>query len=436
MLSLERLNMLKSPFLFAGARKSVPKKTKPGLHYGRDLKAVPLVAVAPPSRGPVTAAFTGPNAGLTALDPKYGSDSRESGVEIADCKNWNQPSEFAFGISLSLYEEDRSAAQSSAPPPPPPSGAEAAKCTVVGDPVADVFGVQVRENLAVLALADGAGWGPKPRLAARCAVRAVMEHVTASLSEMRKRPTSHTVSSVLLESVAQKAQELILEHNATLTTLSAAVVVEMTQPGEWGLFVVAVGDSPMYVYCPHSHKTQDVTVGCHAEDGQRDMRCAGGTLGPTYGTKPDLENLTVAFMTLHEGDIVLGVSDGISDNFSGQAVSMMTGLVHPDIAKGKVKPCCDSILHLNEVLGKHHDELRAHLSAQTVVTKLLNYVVEFTEPKREFYSHCLEKGVNIKQRRNEDPDFAREMEMLHGKLDHATVVAYQVGRHPKSPPPS
>ena len=403
------------------------------------MKAIPLVALAKPSRGPVAAAFTGPNAGLTALDAKFSGDSRESEVEIAGCKNWNSPSEFAYGISLSLYEEDRSPRATSAPPSPARSevaapGGAAAERARVGDPMADVFGVQVRENLAVLALADGVSWGPKPRLAARCAVRAVIEHVTTSLSELREAPTSQALSAVLLEAVTGKAQELILEHNATLTTLSAAVVCEMAQPGEWGLFVVAVGDSPVYVYCPHSRKMHDMTVGCHASDGQRDIRNSGGCLGPSFGTKPDLENLTVSFMSVHEGDIILCMSDGISDNFSGEAVSLMRGLVHPDIARGKIKPCCDSILHLSEVLCKHQEELRTHLSAQTVVTKLLNYVVEFTEPKREFYSQCLEQSVNIKQKKNQDPVFAREVESLHGKLDHATVVAYQVGRH--SPPPS
>lgn len=349
-------------------------------------------------------------------------------MEIADCKNWNRPSDFAFGVSVSLYEEDRSATPA---PPPVSSSSEGAKATTrAGDPVADVFGVQVRENIAVLAIADGVSWGPKPRLAARCAVRAVMEHVTASLSEIRARPTSHAMSRVLVEAVTEKAQELILEHNGTLTTLSAAVVCEMAQPGEWGLFVVAVGDSPIYVYCPHSKKTRDATIGCHAQDGQRDVRNSGGCLGPTYGIKPDLENLTVAFTTIHEGDVVLCASDGISDNFSGTAVTQMTGLVHPDIANGKVTPCCDSILHLNEVLCRHQDELTNHLSAQTVVNKLLNYVVEFTEPKREFYSRCLEQSINIRQRKRQDPEFKRELESLHGKLDHATLVAFQAGRHP------
>lgn len=390
---------------------------------------IPLVAVAEPE-GEVAAAYTGPNAGLTALDPKC-VDSKESDVEIADCKNWNQPSEFAYGLALSLYEEDRSARKTAT------CLSEQTQAPVlVGDPVADVFGLQVRDNFSVLALADGSGWGPKPRLAARCAVRAVMEHVTASLSEIRETPTSHTIASILLESVTVKAQELILEHNATLTTLSAAVVCKMSQPGEWGLFVVAVGDSPVYVYCPHTRKTHEITVGCHPLNGDRDQRMAGGTLGPSLGNNPDLENLTVAFKTICEGDIVICASDGISDNFSGEAVSKATGLIHPDIARGKVKKCCDSILHLNEVLKMHQEEMGSNMSAQTVVAKLANYAAELTDQKRLFYSNCIEQGINIKRRKAEDPQFAEQLEMLPGKLDHATVVAVQVGNHMSNPTPS
>lgn len=420
---------------------SVPKKSKPGLHYGRDLKGVPLVAVAEPA-GEVAAAYTGPNAGLTALDPKCSTDSRESDVEIADCKNWNQPSEFAYGLALSLYEEDRSVREPSNPATTILSErAQAAEASIrvpalVGDPVADVFGVQVRDNLAVLSVADGSGWGVKPRLAARCAVRAVMEHVTANLSQIRETPTSHTIASILLDSVTVKAQELIMEHDGTLTTLSAAVVCEMSQPGEWGLFVVAVGDSPVYVYCPHTHKTHEVTVGCHPLNGERDQRMAGGTLGPSMGNRPDLENLTVAFKTICEGDIVFCASDGISDNFSAEAFSHATGLVHPDVAQGKIKQCCNSIIHLNEVLNTHHEEMGSNMSAQTVVAKLVNYAAELTEQKRLFYSNCIEQGINIKRKKNEDPDFAEQLEMLPGKLDHATVVAVQVGKHRTTHPSS
>ena len=392
------------------------KKNKTGFYYGRDLQGIPLVEIAKPV-GEITAAFTGPNAGLTALDPNcrtlQGSD-----VAIAGCKDWNQPSEYAYGLAISLYEEDRSKANP----------------VIVGEPIADVFGVQARENMAVLAIADGVNWGVKPRLAARCAVRAVMEHVTANLDRVRENPTSHAICSLLVESVTLKAQELILEHNATLTTLSTAVICEMKRPGEWGLFVVAVGDSPVYVYCPHSREVVEATVGCHSHDGARDVRMAGGTLGPSYGNNPDLENLTVAFMTIYEGDIVFCTSDGISDNFSGKAVAQMMGKEYLETPKRQLMPCCDSVLHMTEILSKHQEELEENMTAQTVAARLVNYAADFTQQKRLFHSHCTEHKISIQRRKREDPDFAEKLKLLPGKLDHAAVVAFQVGKHSQKLP--
>ena len=388
------------------------------------MQNIPLVALAEPA-GDVVAAYTGPNVGITSLDYRCSQPLAVCDEAIAGVNDWNNPAEFAFGTSLSFYEEDRSVAGAANVDRVP---------VIVGEPVADVFAVQARENMAVMALADGVNWGPKPRLAARCAVRAVMEHITANLSQVTLEPNSHALASLLLESVTQKAQALILEHNGTLTTLSAAVVCKMAASAEWGLFVVAVGDSPVYVYCPHNQSVLEMTVGCHSQDGKRDARMAGGTLGPSCGSNPDLENLSVAFMTIYEGDIVFITSDGISDNFTTKSVQKMTGRVPTEEEASKchhkMKPCCDTIIHLTEVLSRHHQELGGNMTAQTVVAKLVNYVSEFTQQKRLFHSYCIENNINIRTHSMEDPNFAEQVAMLPGKLDHAAVVAYQVGKHP------
>lgn len=47
----------------------------------------------------------------------------------------------------------------------------------------------------------------------------------------------------------------------------------------------------------------------------RDMRDALGALGPVYGNKPELSNLTLSLTIVEPGDIVFLTSDGLSDNF-------------------------------------------------------------------------------------------------------------------------
>lgn len=47
----------------------------------------------------------------------------------------------------------------------------------------------------------------------------------------------------------------------------------------------------------------------------RDMRDAGGALGPVDGRNPQLQNLTCSMTFVEDGDLVFITSDGISDNF-------------------------------------------------------------------------------------------------------------------------
>lgn len=50
-----------------------------------------------------------------------------------------------------------------------------------GNPIADVFGIIVRDNNVIMALADGVNWGEGSRLAARCAIRGAMDHLNSHL---------------------------------------------------------------------------------------------------------------------------------------------------------------------------------------------------------------------------------------------------------------
>ena len=69
------------------------------------------------------------------------------------------------------------------------------------------------------------------------------------------------------------------------------------------------------------------------------------------------------------------------------------------------------------------------MSAQTVAACLMNFAVEITEQKRQLRSDCLSKNIDIRRKAKEDPTFRTVVESTPGKLDHATVVAYQIGDH-------
>ncbi len=387
------------------------------------MSAIPLKTIKLWSES-IVSSQTGPNAGLTKQDVESHASPTITEEAVAGTRDWNTPSDYAYGLSLSLYEEDTTKARIVTT-----NGAESLKRFIVGEPNADVFGIQARENSCILAIADGVNWGKKSRLAARCAVYAVMEHINTNLSLIRDQPHSHTLAQLLLDAVTVKAHELILKKHATLTTLSAAIVCEMEKPGEWGLFVCSVGDSPVYVYCPHTKKVIEVTIGCHGANGVRDMRMAGGVLGPSLGNKPDLENLTVSYLPVFPGDIVFSTSDGVSDNFTTKVIrgSESDGPLPTETVQ--LSTCCEHVSHMTTHLSNHQDKLGAHLSAQTVAACLINHSVEVTEKKRLLRSECIEKNIDLRREALKNPEFAAKLNAATGKLDHATVVAYQVGHH-------
>ncbi|XP_041378867.1 uncharacterized protein LOC121391241 [Gigantopelta aegis] len=142
----------------------------------------------------------------------------------------------------------------------------------------------------------------------------------------------------------------------------------------------SVGDSPICVYCPHTQQVIEATIGCHPEDGDRNVHISGGALGPAIGSLPDLDNLTLAYMPVHPDDIVLLMSDGISDNLSPRYVQSF----------------------------------------------------ESNDPRHSQSSNpenCIEQGIDIKRKSKGDPEFAAFVKQMPGKLDHATIVTYKVGRH-------
>ena len=538
-----------------------------------------------PWRETVAAAYTGPNCGLTSLDMNREGPPSCS-LPLAGASDWNRPSERAYGISLSLYEDetieesppvaqslssgaDRSATGQKDPPtddekmkevpveevpveevpvqevpvqevpvqevpvqepeeiavqeiavvitaeereierppslkddddidpfpeaPPlsrnkstikkpspvpslPPSSSPQVK-RVAGEPIADVFAVLARENNTIMAIADGVNWGKKPRLAARCAVQTAIAHISDNINKINATPHTRTLSALLLEAM-ENAHKCIMDHSATLTTLSIAIVCQIKQnkrtlltnstpvpstlsrstpASRWGLFTASVGDSPVFLYSPTNKSITEATVACHPKDGIRTAAFSGGALGPAIGTQADMENLSLNYLPVTEGDIVFMTTDGISDNFYPQVmrpgeirdskkgtvadvesssgflmVSPSTSLPSSTVSTSSsrlVMRCCENIPELADHLRRHEAILNGHISAQTVAASLVNFAVEITDEKRRFFTECKEKGIQVKSKSREDPEFDKLVKRLPGKLDHATVVACTVGKH-------
>ncbi|XP_055852018.1 PP2C-like domain-containing protein CG9801 [Episyrphus balteatus] len=219
---------------------------------------------------------------------------------IAGVTNWKMESESAYGISVSLYENNMLTKEP------------------MGNPIADCYGIVVRGNAATMALADGVNWGDGARLAARSAVHGCLDYLDRAVFGMAQECIATTTSEVFVSLLRSlwEGHGCILEVGGALSTLTIAVVLPLAEPnlGKYVVCACNVGDSLGYVYSK-KHGVREFTQACHDIHSMRDMRDALGALGPADGNKPELSNLTLSMTIVDAGDIVFLTSDGISDNF-------------------------------------------------------------------------------------------------------------------------
>lgn len=381
--------------LFRSREDQATRLTPHELFYNRHSDRLPNVPVAK-FDSTIVCGCTGPDGGITQLD--LHSECIPPTKPVVGVGEWNISSfNCVYGMSLSLYEEDETT-------------------QIIGDPIADVYGAVVRRNNVVLAVADGVSWGKKPRLAARCAARAAIEHVSEHIDDINKVSMSSAIFDVLKKSLLA-SQECIMENRATLTTLSVVVVCPLAESSQcWGVFVASVGDSPVFVYSPNLNATIEMTIGSNPSNGIRDPKNSGGALGPAVGINPDLENLSFSFLPVLRDDVVLLMTDGVSDNL------LNTERTESNTFNTAVSD------NIAAVLNTHYNEEKEGMSAQSIAACLMNRVVEKTEERRQFNRHCIKKGIEVKVKAKEDKEFAEVVSNISGKLDHATVLTYQIGK--------
>ncbi|XP_067640235.1 PP2C-like domain-containing protein CG9801 [Eurosta solidaginis] len=227
---------------------------------------------------------------------------------IAGVSDWHMETDYAYGISVSLYETNMLTKEP------------------MGSPIADCYGIVVRENAAAMALADGVNWGDGARLAARSAVNGCLDYLDRAIFGFATEcmVTSTTEVYVSLLRSLWEGHGCILEVGGSLSTLTIAVVLPLAAVSEhvndenvvekYVVCACNVGDSLGYVYSK-KYGVREITQASHDITSMRDMRDALGALGPADGNKPELGNLTFSMTVLEKGDIVFLTSDGISDNF-------------------------------------------------------------------------------------------------------------------------
>uniref|UniRef100_A0A0N4ZCT0 PPM-type phosphatase domain-containing protein n=1 Tax=Parastrongyloides trichosuri TaxID=131310 RepID=A0A0N4ZCT0_PARTI len=389
------------------------------------------------------------------------SPGRESPVNNTNGFDWNIFDEKkAYGGSISLYETN------------PMTGKSA------GSPIADVFGIVARENNCIMALADGVNWGEGAQLAARCGVRGAIDHINKHL-ENNMFHTTNDIFHCLLGAF-HAGHALILQEGGSLTTLCVAIIAPVKNSSTFVLCVCNVGDSLCFVQNPQ-YGVREITLASHDISLMRDMRDAGGALGPVDGRNPQLHNLTCSMTFVDEGDIVFITSDGVSDNFdpvvgkfctikkeekenndklkenmslTSQLKNSIQNSVPPLLKKIPLRcsatlPCIDAkqrhelmLLRMTDIAVNGNDRKSCdnsdmietdinHVTAKSLCQNFLEFAYKLTTVKRKALEDPELYRVRNTYTKSEERirrRLIKDMIMqMPGKLDHSSIVAYKVG---------
>jgi len=291
-----------------------------------------------------------------------------------------------------------------------------------GDPIADRLYVQLHENRALMAVADGCNWGRRPQLAAQDAIAAFSVYFNERQEHIRDLQDA---GHYLLRSFSEahnricSGKEDIWE--AGTTTLLGALVLELepvndTDP-RWGFLCASVGDCKAFIASPKYKRITDITIG--NRNNVTDNRDPGGRLGPYVGNGwPDLRNLKLYFTPAEEDDIAVMMSDGVHDNLDPQTLgktpqelnlpnNSWDELSHDALIKTKATYMTNLLSSI--VFGDDHP------SPAVITNRLINHCMEVTRKAREF----MEKNPHKKQ----PTDYVE----FPGKMDHTTCISFVIG---------
>ncbi|UJR08694.1 hypothetical protein I4U23_012952 [Adineta vaga] len=379
---------------------------------------LPVEIISPLSKNTI-ACESGPDVGLVdiARHQKKGILKVNKSIKVAGQYDWQIPNdEFACGLSTSLYDRN------------PFTG------ELNGEPIADCFGICAQENNAILMIADGVNWGYKARLAARCAIHGAMTCLNQDLFDKKLSTTRDVFERI--RAAIEAAQQLIFKSEGSLTTLTMSIICPSNRC--WLVCSAIVGDSNAYVYSRKQRAVFELTQGSRDLNNERDMRSPGGALGTTMDEKADLANLTYSLMEVDQGDFVFLTTDGISDNFdpcvSGIAASVKTPLLArkssntisttPPVLMTAYERHLSSLNQMQLSIASNGEQM----NARELCNRLMKYVLRLTDELRQ----TIEQGVRENEETEGSDRSKFELKMrnkvgkIPGKLDHASIVAYQV----------
>ncbi len=167
-----------------------------------------------------------------------------------------------------------------------------------------------------------------------------------------------------------------------------------------------------------------------AKSSNKSPNSTGGKMkkSPSFSSTQLPSSVSSAKINGHHGGVGGG---GASENSEGQQMSKDDQALNlsslPEMSPYERYIC--SLAHMNEILARNKT-LNDDVSAQETCAILIEHVMRLTANKRDILEKGLVEASSLpcdKERIEFQSKLRERVQKLRGKLDHASIVAYEVG---------
>ncbi|ELP83429.1 hypothetical protein EIN_374840 [Entamoeba invadens IP1] len=250
-----------------------------------------------------------------------------------------------------------------------------------GEPNCDYSGILQLHNSQITAICDGCGWGSASCLAAQSALHGLCKCVEDNISGCK---TLRDVATILVRAVECAHNNIFSNDKQTTATTTLISSITLQSEGKLYALVISIGDCQSFLFNTKTSTTTPVNDKwsrniCEVND-------CGGWIGYSAKGVPNLKGCFLKLLEVKEGDIILLMSDGLSDNLN------------------EFDPPHSSVCDLLS------STLKASTSLGNFVYQMTHFVIEKTNETRMFHqTHTCKRKDTLK-----------------GKLDHVTLIASRV----------
>eukprot|EP01091_Cochliopodium_minus_P017988 TRINITY_DN7201_c0_g1_i1.p1 TRINITY_DN7201_c0_g1~~TRINITY_DN7201_c0_g1_i1.p1 ORF type:complete len:1068 (-),score=372.72 TRINITY_DN7201_c0_g1_i1:14-3217(-) len=297
-----------------------------------------------------------------------------------------------------------------------------------GSPICDSYKVCLYQSgLTFLTICDGCNWGKGPRDAAITAKKTFCDYIEKNVKSLKdiKKTAKILIRAVYMSHFKIIEDKQDIWEAGTTTFLGGILTQEQQKEDSFIFMFISVGDCKALVY--DGKRVRDVTLG--NRQNASNPCDPGGRIGPYVKEGlPDMRNLKVDYCTLKQGEYLMLVSDGVSDNFDPEQLGYSPSEIGIKDVQDDNWKMVDKLVAIEAKAKWSNHKMEEVLNKATFPFMSKNLIAPSKVLSHAIVRHCTDSTYNGRNWMENNPTLPLPIDYKNypGKMDHTSVVVMRL----------